>query len=251
MRASSSAQHGQAPSSQHRDHGARRSRRARRLVAGRAWAAGGGGPFEQAAAAHRDAPDGAHDGVEPAAAPAAAAATNCQQRRPGARSRSVEPTGDRSGRSARSSRRRHAGRPARPSAARPRRPRRPAPAPPTASGTRVGEDHAASSASDAGATSERRRLSTIFQRLMARDRGSAAGCSRSGSSCQSPRVQRCTREAATSAWNGCVLDHRDVGHRGAARERAFEQVVAQHLARAAGGRRAPHAPPARRAGPCR
>ena len=27
-----------------------------------------------------------------------------------------------------------------------------------------------------------------------------------------------------------VLDQRDVGHRGAARQRAFEQVVAQHLA---------------------
>ena len=56
-------------------------------------------------------------------------------------------------------------------------------------------------ASDIGATSERRRLSSIFQRLIARRRQRPAW-SRIGSSCQSPRVQRCTREAATSAWNG-------------------------------------------------
>ena len=58
-----------------------------------------------------------------------------------------------------------------------------------------------SSASDIGATSERRRLSSIFQRLIAR----MPYClllKMNGNSCQSPRVQRCTREPATSAWKG-------------------------------------------------
>ena len=64
--------------------------------------------------------------------------------------------------------------------------------------------------------SERRRLSTIFQRLM-RAESVAAPRSRNGSSCQSPRVQRCTRDAATSAWNGASSISVDVGHRGAAR----------------------------------
>jgi hypothetical protein len=56
----------------------------------------------------------------------------------------------------------------------------------------------ATAASDIGATSERRRLSSIFQRLIARTRQRPAW-KRIGNSCQSPRVQRCTREAATSA----------------------------------------------------
>lgn len=54
----------------------------------------------------------------------------------------------------------------------------------------------ASSAVDAGTTSARRRLSLIFQRPSASMPKRGARSIR-GSSCQSPRAQRCTREAAT------------------------------------------------------
>ncbi|MCY1514171.1 hypothetical protein D9M68_487000 [compost metagenome] len=58
-----------------------------------------------------------------------------------------------------------------------------------------------SSAKDAGTTSERRRLSLIFHRPSASIPKRRARHI-SGSSCQSPRTQRCTREAATPAWCG-------------------------------------------------
>ena len=57
------------------------------------------------------------------------------------------------------------------------------------------------SQTDAGATSDRRKLSHIFQRLMAA-MGQGPVRSKKGSNCQSPRVQRCRRERATSAWLG-------------------------------------------------
>jgi hypothetical protein len=53
---------------------------------------------------------------------------------------------------------------------------------------------AASAARLAGADSERRRLSSIFQRPSA----GSPGPKIHGKSCQSPRVQRCWRAAATS-----------------------------------------------------
>ena len=87
----------------------------------------------------------------------------------------------------------------------------------------------ASSTSDAGATSERRRLSSIFQRLIARMRQRLA--------CAQERQQLpVAARPAVHARGGdvgverLVLDHGDVGDRGAARDRAFEQVVAQHAA---------------------
>ena len=55
-------------------------------------------------------------------------------------------------------------------------------------------------ATQAGVTSDRRRLSTILNR--ASPDSPFRGSRISGSNCQSPRVQRCRREAATSAWNG-------------------------------------------------
>ena len=84
----------------------------------------------------------------------------------------------------------------------------------------------ASSTSEAGATSERRRLSSIFQRLIARRRQRLAW--------QQERQQLpVAARPAVHARGGDVgverrvLDDRDVGDRGAARHRAFEQVVAQ------------------------
>ena len=63
---------------------------------------------------------------------------------------------------------------------------------------------ASSVANVAGARRLRRRLSSIFQRPIERDRaadvasGARPGPRIQGSSCQSPRTQRCWREAATS-----------------------------------------------------
>lgn len=54
---------------------------------------------------------------------------------------------------------------------------------------------------DATGSVERRRLSSIFQRLSAVS-GSGRSDSSHGSSCQSPRTQRCERAAATSEWDG-------------------------------------------------
>ena len=57
---------------------------------------------------------------------------------------------------------------------------------------------------DAGPESVRRRLSSIFQRPIAEDcrapitRGGSRRPKIHGSSCQSPRAQRCWRAAATS-----------------------------------------------------
>jgi hypothetical protein len=75
--------------------------------------------------------------------------------------------------------------------------------------------------------------------------------SRKGSSCQSPRVQRWRRDAATSAWKGASSMSGDVAERGAARQRAFQQVVAEHAAFGqAAAQHGVHGP-AREAGPCR
>jgi hypothetical protein len=68
-----------------------------------------------------------------------------------------------------------------------------------------GAVHAATSAStEAGAETDRRRLSSIFQRPMAGTSARSARLRRGpeprihGSNCQSPRVQRWCRKAATS-----------------------------------------------------
>ena len=58
-----------------------------------------------------------------------------------------------------------------------------------------------SSMSAAGADSVRRRLSNIFQRPMA-EISRPCDPSIQGSSCQSPRAQRCCRAAATPTWEG-------------------------------------------------
>ena len=60
---------------------------------------------------------------------------------------------------------------------------------------------ASSSATQAGATRERRRLSSIFHRFSGVT-DQCRGRAMNGSSCQSPRVQRCTRESATSGCTG-------------------------------------------------
>ena len=65
-----------------------------------------------------------------------------------------------------------------------------------------------------------RKLSNIFQRPS----GASGGCAPStqGSSCQSPRVQRCWRAVATSYRDGIFLDHLDVRGKAAARVDALE-----------------------------
>ena len=58
-----------------------------------------------------------------------------------------------------------------------------------------------SKATQAGGTSERRRLSSIFHRFSGVT-DQRRGWAMKGSSCQSPRVQRCRRESATSGCTG-------------------------------------------------
>ena len=119
-------------------------------------------------------------------------------------------------------------RPPRPSAARRQRPPAPAPARPTAT-AHAPASASSSSASDTGATSERRRLSSIFQRLSARS-GQRRGLQQEGQ--QLPVAARPAVHARGGhvGMEGRVLDQRDVADRRAARERAFEQVVAEHPA---------------------
>ena len=86
-----------------------------------------------------------------------------------------------------------------------------------------------------GADSERRRLSSIFHTPI-----SGVGCGRGrvaapaslrpkiqGSSCQSPRTQRCWRIDGDVVARREFLDHFDVGGQAGAREDAFEQIVAE------------------------
>ena len=109
----------------------------------------------------------------------------------------------------------------------------------------------------AGGDNVRRRLSNIFQRPIAgrllRSARSPCPCTRPrihGSSCQSPRAQRCWRADGDVVARGKFLDHLDVGREAGAREDALEQIVAQHVLRER-GRAAPPRRRRRRRCPCR
>ena len=86
----------------------------------------------------------------------------------------------------------------------------------------------------AGAESVRRRLSIIFQRLIAgieiwpRSLWELLPKPKiQGSSCQSPRAQRCCRSARSFVVRGKFVEELDVGGQRGAREGAFEQIVAE------------------------